>query len=131
MQLLRRLSLTCLSISTLLGIVRGGRMMFVPSSDSVFFPYDEESIRNTIFANYQIFGFILVMLVGVFGMLAIFFTVKKKKNFAYLILVQGIFTTFFTLTHIVYNGFSWIHLIMLPIALLIIVSGVLQTPREF
>lgn len=131
MTILRRLSLTCLSISSLLGLVRGARMMFVPSSDSVFFPYDEESIRNTIFANYQILGFIVFILVGLFGFLAFFFTARQKKHFAYLILVHGIFTTFFALTHIVYNGLSWVHLVMVPVAVLIIVTGVLQTPREF
>ena len=131
MRELRRLSLLCISISSLIGLIRGFRMMMNPVSDTVIFSYSDDRIKDTIFANFKVFGLIFFCLVGIFSIVTLVSIIARKRIFGYLMMVEGIFSTFFVLTHIVYNGFSWVHLPVIALCALIVVLGVIQTPKEF
>lgn len=131
MRELRRLSLLCISISSLIGLIRGFRMMMNPVSDTVIFSYSDDRIKDTIFSNFKVFGLIFFCLVGVFGAITLVSIIARKRIYGYLMMVEGIFGSFFVLTHIVYNGFSWVHLPLLSMGALIVVLGVIQTPKEF
>jgi hypothetical protein len=131
MQYLRRLSLLCVSLSSLIGMVRGVRMMMNPIAETVLFSYSDDRIKDTIFSNFRIFGMIFFCLVGVFSVITLLTIILRKRYFGYLMMVEGIFSSFFILTHIAYNGFTWVHLPALAIGALIVVLGVVQTPREF
>ncbi len=131
MNKLQKSSICLLSVSGLIGLVRGIRMTFYPSDDSLLFPYPQEMMTASVFSNYSILGWVVFFLIGVFSVLAIVGILLKTRNFAYLIIVEGIFLSFFTLTHILYAGFGVVHLFILPMCIATVILGVLQTPREF
>jgi len=131
MNKLQKSSIVLLSISGLIGLVRGIRMTFYPADDSLLFPYPQEMMKASVFSNYSVLGWIVFFLIGVFSVLAIAAIFLKIRNFAYLIIVEGIFLSFFTLTHVLYAGFGMIHLFILPLCIATVILGVLQTPREF
>lgn len=127
----RRFSVLLLCISAIIGLVRGYRMTLYPSVKAILFPYPEDIIKDTLFSNYSLFGWIIFYLLGVFSVIVIIAIFSKIRMYAYLIIVEGIFVSFFTSIHILYTGFGLIHLLILPLSLSLIVLGVLQTPKEF
>ncbi len=127
----RKVSLVFLSISAFIGLVRGYRMTGYPDGNTILLPYSEQVIKDSLFSNYSILGWILFSLVGVFSLISIGLLLAKKRSYPYFIIVEGIFAIIFSLTNILLNGFSFIHLLLLPICIGMIVLGVLQTPREF
>lgn len=131
MQRLRQVSLIAILLTSFVGLVRGYRMARYGDRSGILFAYEEDKIRATIFANYQLFGMIFFFLIGAFSLIVFFTILVQKKYFAYLMLAEGIFATFFSLTHIVYNGFLWVHFMTLPASFSIIVLAILQTPNEF
>ena len=128
---LRKISVALLSITGSLGLVRGYRMTQYPSDDTVLFPYTQEMIKASVFSNYAILGGIVFVLIGIFSLFVIICTLYKVRHYAYLIIVEGVFILFFTLTHILLAGFGWIHIVILPICACVIIIGVMQTPKEF
>jgi hypothetical protein len=128
---LQKYSVSLLSVPALLGMFRGIRMILSPVEESLMLPYPEDMIKASLFTNYTILGWIIFLLVGLFSLLAIVITIKHKRNFAYLIIVEGIFLCFFTLSHLLYAGFHPVHLFVMPLSICILILGVLQTPREF
>ncbi|MEO7531523.1 MAG: hypothetical protein ABIS69_08930 [Sediminibacterium sp.] len=131
MNKLQKSSIYLLSIAGLIGLIRGTRMALYPNDNSLLFPYPEEMIKASIFTNYFILGLIVFVLAGLFSLVAIAGILYKIRNYAYLIIVEGIFTSFFILTHVLYAGFSFIHFILLPMSVALIVIGILQTPKDF
>lgn len=85
----------------------------------------------SLFSNYTVLGWILFFMLGVFGLFTLLNIYRKKRIYPYLIIIHGIFASFLTLTHMLYGGFAWIHLLILPISLGTILMGVVQTPKEF
>ena len=98
MRLYRKLSLVLLSISSLIGLVRGYRMTNYPEGNSILLPYSDEIIKETVFSNYATFGWIFFTLIGVFGIIAMIAVLSKFRYFAYLIIIESIFLSFFTHT---------------------------------
>ena len=131
MQRLRRISICLLSITSLLGLVRGLRMSSYSDGDSVLYPYSHDTITATVFSNYAILGWIVFSLIGIFSLLVIAAIVKKFRNYGYLVIVEGIFLTFLTAIHILLTGFVVIHFFIIPICFAVIILGILQVPREF
>jgi hypothetical protein len=131
MQRLRKISICLLSITSLLGMLRGWRMSSYVGDDSVIYAYSRDTIRSTVFSNYVILGWIVFSLIGLFSLLVIASIVKKIRNYGYLIIVEGIFLTFLTAIHILLTGFVVIHFFVIPICFAVIILGVLQVPREF
>ena len=131
MRLYRKLSLVLLSISSLIGLVRGYRMTNYPEGNSILLPYSDEIIKETVFSNYATFGWIFFTLIGVFGIIAMIAVLSKFRYFAYLIIIESIFLSFFTLLNILFNGLGPIHLFTIPYCVTVLVLGVLQTPKEF
>ncbi len=127
----RRISVILMSISAFIGLMRGFRLMTHPDGDSILFPYPREVIKDTLFSNYLLLGGIIFVLVGFFSVLTILAILRRKSFFPYLLLMEGIFTSFFTITHVLYSGVNIFHLFLLPMSLAIIILGILQTPREF
>ena len=127
----RKISLILLSVSAIIGLIRGYRMTKYPEGNGVLFPYPEEVIKDSIFSNYTILGWILFFLVGIFSLIAMGTVLSKTRNYAYFIIVEGIFGMFFSLTNVLLNGLSVFHFFLLPLCIALIVLGVLQTPREF
>jgi hypothetical protein len=128
---LRKISVILLSITCIIGLVRGYRMMHFQDADSVLFSYSKEMIKVSVFSNHAILGYILFTLVGLFSFVVILCILYKIKHYAYLIIAEGVFVLFFTLTHIIANGFSLIHIFVLPLCIGVVITGVMQTPREF
>lgn len=131
MKKLRTISIVLLSISSTLGLVRGFRMTLDKGRHSLLFPYSDEIIENSLFSTLSAIGWVVFFLVGVFSVVTLICTIKKLPKYPYLVIVEGIFSSFFTLTHIVYTQFSVIHLFVLPVCFGMIIIGVLQTPKEF
>lgn len=131
MDKLRKISVSLLSVSSIIGIVRGYRMALYPMESSVLFPYPEELINTSVFSNHSILGWIVFIFVGIFSIIAIAGTIRKIHNYAYMIIVEGIFSSFLTLTHMLVVGFSFVHLLIFPLCIIFIVIGILQTPKEF
>ena len=127
----RKISLILLSISAFVGLVRGFRMTGFSGGNGLIYPYSQETIKDSLFSNYAILGWVLFCLVGVFSLLSIWALLKKTRNYAYFIIVEGIFATFFSITNILLAGFSFVHILLLPLCISMIVLGILQTPREF
>ncbi len=127
----RKISIVFLSISAFIGLVRGYRMTGFPEGYSVLLPYSEQVIKDSLFSNYSILGWILFSLVGVFSLISIGVLLARKRSYPYFIMVEGIFSMFFSLTNVLLNGFSFVHLLLLPLCIGMIVLGVLQTPKEF
>lgn len=127
----RKISLILLSISAIIGLVRGYRLILYPSGNSIIFTYPEEVMNDSLFSNFVVLGWILLFLVGVLSLLAIMAILFKSRNYGYLVIVEGIFSTFFSLTNLFLLGFSFIHLLLLPLCISLIILGVLQTPKEF
>lgn len=127
----RSISLILLSISSFIGLFRGYRMIWYKEGNNLIRLYPQEIIRNSIFSNYIVYGWILFFLVGVYGLIAFGCTLFNIRNYAYFIIVAGIFALFFTSINLAYTSFGFIHLILFPICFLIILLGILQTPREF
>lgn len=88
-------------------------------------------IAVSLFSNYTVLGWILFCLLGVFGLVTLRTIYTQNKLFPYLVIILGIFASFLTMTHILYGGFAWIHLLLLPVSLGTILLGVVQTPKEF
>jgi hypothetical protein len=127
----RTFSVLFVSIITIIGLVRGYRMILPENTPNVLFPYPEEMISFSLFSNYKVLGWILFFMLGVFGLITLRSIYTQNRLFPYLIIILGIFASFLTLTHILYGGFAWIHLVLLPISLSTILLGVVQTPKEF
>lgn len=127
----RILSVLLVSIISIVGLVRGLRMIVPQNKLNILFPFPEEMISGSLFNNYTVLGWILFCMLGVFGLITLRCIYLKNRLFPYLVIVLGIFASFLTLTHILYNGFTWIHLLLLPISLGTILLGVVQTPKEF
>jgi presenilin-like A22 family membrane protease len=128
MKRLRNISIVLLFFSAFAGLVRGYRMTGLKP---VVFPYPEETIKITVFSNYNLFGWIIFLLLGVFSIITLICIYYRTRSYSYLIITEGIFLCFFTLTHILYNGFSFIHLVFLPFCIAMITLGIMQTPKEF
>lgn len=128
---LQKYSVSLLFVPALLGMFRGIRMIVSPAEESLILPYPQEMIAASVFTNYSILGWIIFVLLGVLSVIAMLVTIKNKRNFAYLIIVEGIFLCFFTLSHLLYSGFHPVHLFVMPLGIGILVLGVIQTPREF
>ncbi len=127
----RKLSLVLLSVSAIVGLIRGYRMAKATDGHSLFFAYPREIISDSVFSNYAILGWILFFLVGVFSILTIVAVLSNIRIYAYLIIIEGIFCLFFGLTNLLLIGFSAVHLLIMPMSITLIVVAVLQTPREF
>lgn len=127
----RKISIILLTISSSIAIFRGARLINDAWFPDVLFPFPEEKIAESVFSNYVVLGWILLSLVGLFGFVTLFCTVLRKKIYPYLIIIQGIFISFLSLTHLLYSSFSPIHLFTIPLGVSTIVVGVIQTPREF
>lgn len=131
MSRLRKISIILLTISSIIGVFRGARLINDAWFPDVLFPFPEEKIADSLFSNYTILGWILLSLVGLFGLVTLYCTLLRKKIYPYLIIIQGIFISFLSLTHLLYSSFSPIHLFTIPLGVSTIVAGVMQTPREF
>jgi hypothetical protein len=127
----RIISLILLFISSFIGLFRGYRMIWYKEGNNLIRLYPKEIIRNSIFSNYTVYGWILFFLVGVYGLITFGCTLSKIRYYGYFIIVEGIFALFFTSINFAYTSFSFVHAILLPICFLIILLGILQTPREF
>lgn len=127
----RIFSVLLVSIICIVGLVRGLRMIVPQNKLNILFPFPEEMIAVSLFSNYTVLGWILFCLLGVFGLITLRCIYTQNRIFPYLIIILGIFASFLTLTHILYAGFTWIHLLLLPISLGTILLGVVQTPKEF
>lgn len=133
MQRLKTFSICLLSITSLLGMLRGLRMVSVPDEGAVelWHPYPRETIRATIFSNYVILGWIIFVLIGVFSILVIVSIIKKIRNYGYFIIVEGIFLSFLTAIHILITGFVLAHFLVIPICFALLILGILQVPKDF
>lgn len=131
MQRLRKLSICLLSITSILGMLRGYRMSNYVGDESVLYPYPRDTIRATVFSNYAILGWIVFSMIGLFSILVLVAIIKRMRNYGYLIIVEGIFVTFLTAIHILLTGFVVIHFFVIPICFAVIILGVLQVPRDF
>lgn len=127
----RILSVLLVSIISIVGLVRGLRMIVPQNKLNILFPFPEEMIAGSLFSNYTVLGWILFCMLGVFGLITLRCIYTQNRLFPYLVIILGIFASFLTITHILYGGFTWIHLLLLPISLGIILLGVVQTPKEF
>jgi hypothetical protein len=127
----RSISIILLSISAIAGLVRGFRMARYTAGDFILSAYPQELIRDSIFTNYSILGWILFFLVGVFSLVVLVCILRRVRNYGYLIVVEGVFLSFFSLTHILITGFSIIHVFIFPLCIATIAVGILQTPKEF
>ncbi|MBI2282779.1 MAG: hypothetical protein HYU71_03620 [Bacteroidetes bacterium] len=127
----RKISIILLTLSSSIGVFRGARLINDAWFPDILFPFPEEKITDSLFSNYAILGWILLSLVGVFGFVTLCCMLLRKKIYPYLIIIQGIFISFLSLTHLLYSSFSPIHLFTIPIGVSTIVIGVMQTPREF
>ncbi len=128
---LRKISIVFLVISGFIGLIRGYRMTGLAPGKSIFFAYEEDSIRDSIFSNYNLLGWIIFFLIGIFSFIVLICVLRKTRTYCYLVIAEGIFLCFFALTHILHNGFSLVHLFMLPFCIGTIALGIMQTPREF
>jgi hypothetical protein len=128
---MQKISIVALIITGLLGLFRGYRLIQSPTTKSLLFPYPEDMMSASVFSNYSILGLVIFFFIGIFSIVAVLCTVYRIRNYAYFILVEGIFLSFLTLIHIVVSGFFLIHVFVLALCILIIVLGIRQTPREF
>ncbi len=106
-------------------------MIWFKDGNLLFYLYPKEVMSASVFSNYTIFGWILFLLVGVFGLISIGCTIARIRNYGYFIIVEGIFASFFTIINFAYTEFAPVHAILLPICFVTILLGVLQTPKEF
>lgn len=126
----RKISLILLSISAIIGLVRGYRLVLYPSDNSIIFTYPEEVMNDSLFSNFVVLGWILFFLVGVLSLLAIIAILFKSHDYGYLLLLKAYFLLF-SLTNLFLLGFSFIHLLLLPLCISLVILGVLQKPKEF
>lgn len=133
MQRLRTISICILSVTSIMGIVRGIRMIHYTGlgEDFALSPYPKDTIRATIFSNYNMLGWIILSLVGFFGLVVIAAIAKRVRNYAYFVIVEGIFISFLTSIHILLTGFVLAHFLVIPFCFALIILGILQVPREF
>ncbi|HVZ24771.1 MAG TPA: hypothetical protein VG842_01885 [Sediminibacterium sp.] len=131
MKLARRLSLYLLSLFSVFGIFRGLRMIwgFSDSNLPLLFPFSH--VQESLFANYGVLGWVILLLIGVLGGISFWFTLRRKHIYPYMVLVEGIFVSSMISAHAIYGGFHWVHLVMLFPGIGLIVLGVFQAPREF
>lgn len=131
MQRARNISVVLLSISAIIGIVRGYRMTLYPEGNFILFPYPKDAIKDSVFSNYAVLGWILFFFIGIFSVLVLVCMFRRVRYYGYLIVIQGVFLTFFTLIHIVLTGFGMVHAFIFPLCITTLVAGVMQTPKEF
>ncbi len=127
----RKISLACLSFTSVAGLLRGYRMILYQGTNGLILPYSGNTIQDTIFSNYTLFGIIFLILVPGVSMLSLYLFLARKRYAPYFMMAEGVFVTFLTMTYLLYNGYSWPILLVLPFCILVIVLGVIQTPREF
>jgi hypothetical protein len=127
---LRKISIALLSISCILGLVRGYRMARF-GDGAVLFPYPQDMIKVSVFSNNSLLGWIVFSLIGVFSLFVITCIVRGVRNYAYLIIVEGIFLSFLTLAHILVSGFALIHFFILILCVSIFITAIMQVPKEF
>jgi len=127
----RKISALLVGFTSFGGLVRGFRLINPESFPTIIYPFSEDLIRDSLYTNYTVLGWILFFLVGVFGVVTILCLYIRHKIYPYLMIIQGIFISFLTLTHLLYTGFGPIHIVLLPLGISTILLGVVQTPREF
>ncbi len=125
------ISIALLSLSSLLGTIRGLRMIFDPGGESILFRYDKEILEVAGLANYALIGWVVLFLVGIFSMVVVVCIVRKVRFFPYLIIIEGIFISFLALLNFTIAGFSPIHLFIGAISIGVLTVGMWQTPKEF
>jgi hypothetical protein len=127
-----KLTVLMLGISAVLGLIRGFRLISDPAGDSLLFTYPNEAIEISVFSNYRALGWVIVLLIGVFSVIALACRHRFPRWFAYMAIMEGIFITSLTVLHIILSGVGWIHILLTgPIGVGLIISGVMLTPREF
>lgn len=131
MKWLRSISIILISLSCVIGIIRGLRMAMNPEGNSILFPYSKDIMKLYVFSNYEILGWVIFFLVGIYSLLVLVCIFLKKRYAAYLIIVEGIFVTFLAFTHMLLSEFSVVHVIFFPLCIATIVVGILQTPKAF
>lgn len=128
---MRVLSIALLLVTSCIGLVRGCRMIAFGEENGIVFPYRDEMLRASVFSNYRIIGWVVLLLIGLFGLFVSTATIRHKRNYGYFIIMESIFCFFLTMTHILLSHFVWVHLVVLVLCLALLVLGILQTPREF
>lgn len=131
MKRIHGMSVFLICLSAVIGLIRGYRMAMHPKGNSILFPYPQDMMKLHVFSNYAMLGWVIFFFVGIFSLLVLACIFLKKWYAPYLIIVEGIFVTFLTLTHILLSGISLIHVIFFPLSIATIMVGVLQTPKEF
>jgi hypothetical protein len=126
-----RVPVILLTISAFIGLIRGYRMILHPEGNSILFPYPNDTLEVSVFNNHTILGMVVFILAGVFSLVVILCTIKRFRAYPYLIIVEGIFVTFFSVTHLLLAGFTPVHLLVLPICFALIMVGISHTPKEF
>lgn len=102
-----------------------------PTNNGVLYPYAEEAIKMSVFSNYNLFGWIVFFLQGVFSIITLLTIFFRRRYYSYFIIIEGIFLSFFVIMHIVLNGLLLIHVPVLSLCIFMIALGIIQTPREF
>ncbi len=112
-------------------MVRGYRMTEYPSANKIILPpYSEELIKDTIFTNYAVLGWVIFTLVGIGGFATIIAIRYRAKHYAYLVIVQSIFLFFFALINIIFSGFTILHVFVILFCIAVLTLGVLQTSKD-
>jgi presenilin-like A22 family membrane protease len=124
-------SIALLIFSSFAGTLRGLRMIFREWDSPILFPFPEDKIQDSVYSSYPVLGMIVLSMVGVFSMITLVVTIRKAKLFPYLLIIEGIFMLFLTLSHMIYVGASFAHVFVMSIAISLIALGIRQSPREF
>jgi len=122
-----RLSLILLTLSGLLGLVRGFRMgTYEPGGGVLLYQYPPTMIRELGISNYHLLGWLFFLFVGVLSVSILFCIVFRIMYCERIMIVESVFLGFFIILHLVVTGFSVIHLIILPVCIGIFINGMRQ-----
>jgi len=105
--------------------IYGGWMLIVdPSGQKLQIPLDP--LEKTPFNNYMIPGVVLFVVIGIFSLLTVIFTIIKIKYYAWLIILQGCFLIGWLTIELLFNKdfFSPVlHYPLYAIGILLLIIG--------
>ncbi len=129
MKTARQLSVCLLLLIAAISFYGGIQLVADPTGSSLHFPF--YLLNGTLFTDYLLMGWILLLTVGLFSLLIAVAIIKKYTYYSFMMMVQGAIICVYVLVMMLLLGETFmIEYLFLILAIALIGLGVLQNQRK-
>lgn len=129
MKTARQLSVCILLIASAISLYGGLHLVMDPTGSSLHFPF--YLLNGSLFTDYLLMGWILLVTVGVFSLLVVAAILTKYAYYSFMMMVQGVIVCVYVLVMMLLLGETFmIEYVYLILGTILIGLGALQNQRK-